>query len=657
MVNKVFTFFLFTFLLASSVLYAQDQGKLIVAPLVMRAGSLQEINYTYTVGKNGIKPGGGIRIEIPIAYSETEFLYWTKPQANQSGDLGYTIAKTSNNADLKLVDHGLVGGIMDVLLIDKGLSANDKITIKYKGKVQSIAGKVEIRVAIKQSEKDEWHKQNLNYSFKILPSDAATILIHYPSDIRLNDYFDATFVAIDKFGNPATGYTGTLQLQSNGNAAQLPASIQFTKTDSGIHVVKGVQFTKKGFQKISATDQTKAVKTSNHYAWVDDKVNTYKHLFGDTHFHTGTGNNHFGLFASDDGGNVNTLSTEKFKELNEGGDHRGNYTNAIDAYRYATDIVKLDFGSCSEHDSKHLNDTVWQKSQDITDAFYKPGKFTTFYAYEWTPALSHHIIMYKSKQSKVFDYRKYPDLPALWKALDKQGDPAITIPHMSWTFDNHDVWNDINETYHKIGEIYSLWNSRFLVQPDDMPQRFELGAENKWSYQYGWAKGNHIGVVGSTDNHLGQPGANNYTIYTQHSGGLAVVLSRENNRDSLWDAFQQRRTYATTGTRIYLDFTADDHDMGTEYTTKSLPQFKGKIAGTNTLASVELVKMQDGAFVTVYSIKPNTETVEFSFTDNQFTKSAMYYLRVKQVDEYKGRLYSHSTAEMAWSSPIWINKE
>jgi hypothetical protein len=655
MLIRTFIIIQLTILSLNSFLHAQ--GKLTVAPLTMRAGTLQEIKYTYVVGKNGIKPGGGIRIEIPIAYAETEFLYWSKPQANQSGDLGYTIARTSNNANLKLVDHGMVGGVLDVLLIDKGLSANDQITIQYKGKVQSISGRVEIRAAMRQSDKDEWHKQHANLFFNILPTEASNILINYPSDIGMNELVDVSFVAIDKFGNPASGYTGTLKLQSNGIVANLPASIQFTKADAGKHVVKGVQFKAKGFQKIAATDETKAVKISTHYAWVDDQLNSYKHLFGDTHFHTGTGNDNFGLFASDDGGNVNTLSTEKFKELNEGGDHRGNYTKAIDAYKYAVDIVQLDFGSCSEHDSKHLNDTVWQKCQDITDSFYKPGKFTTFYAYEWTPSLSHHIILYKSKKSKVFDYRKYPNLPSLWKALDNQRDPAITIPHMSWTFDNHDVWNDINETYHKIGEIYSLWNSRFLVQPDDMPQRFELGAENKWSYQYGWSKGNHIGVVGSTDNHLGRPGANNYTIYTQHTGGLAVALSRENNRDSLWDAFQQRRTYATTGTRIYLDFSADEYDMGAEYTTKSAPVFKGKIAGTNTLASVELVKMVDGAFVTIYSIKPNAETHEFSFTDTQFTKSSMYYLRVKQVDEYKGRLYSHATAEMAWSSPIWINKE
>jgi hypothetical protein len=68
--------------------FLQAQGKLTVAPLSMRAGTLQEINYTFVVGKNGIKPGGGIRIEMPIAYAETEFLYWSKPHVKQVETLG-----------------------------------------------------------------------------------------------------------------------------------------------------------------------------------------------------------------------------------------------------------------------------------------------------------------------------------------------------------------------------------------------------------------------------------------------------------------------------------------------------------------------------------------------------------------------------------------
>jgi len=265
--------------------------------------------------------------------------------------------------------------------------------------------------------------------------------------------------------------------------------------------------------------------------------------------------------------------------------------------------------------------------------------------------------MYKSKLGKVLNHFQYPGTPSLWKSLDQQGIPALTIPHISWIFENHNIWNEINDSYHRIGELYSLWNNRFLVQPDDIPQRFELGENNKWSYQYAWSKGHHIGVIGSTDNHLGRPGTNNYTIYTQHTGGLAVALSPENKRDELFDAFHQRRTYATTGTRIYMDFTADDHLMGSEYIASSCPVFSARIAGTNKLANVELVKMEGGLFTTVYRINPDSETIQFIYTDNAFHGSAMYYLRVTQVKEYPNQLYGHNTAEMAWSSPIWITRE
>lgn len=634
---------------------ALSQEGLNVKPLTITAGSLQTIQYTFTVGERPIEKGGGIRIEIPVSYAETEFLFWSKPQVSSEEDLGYVSAVTSTKAPVILKSHGLLGGIVDVVLSGNSLRKGDKITIKYKGKVQSLSGNVEVRYALKKNTTDTWQRQSSRLFFRILPLEASHILISYPSDITTGQLFDVALTAIDRFGNPATGHRGSLQLSSTDASAVLPVSSTFSPSDSGVLVVKNVQFKTKGFQKIIATDKSNKVKIAFHYAWVDDKPAVLKHLFGDTHFHTGTGTGNQGFFTTEGSGNINTLSTKEFNDLNLGGDHRANFTYAIDAYNYAVKIMRLDFGSCSEHDSPLLTDQVWSVCQEITDSFYKPGQFTTFYAYEWTPDTNHYIVMHKTKTPKIFDHYKYADVSSLWKALKEQGEPAITIPHVSWAFENHNIWNHINDEYTRVGEIYSLWNSRFLVQPDDMPQLFELGEQNKWTYHYAWSKGHHIGIVGSTDNHLGRPAANNYTIYTQHTGGLAVALSKENNREELWDAFQQRRTYATTGTRIYMDFTADGNQIGSEFKS-NMPSFKGKIAGTNRLASLEVVKMEDGKFKTVYESNPMTETFQFAFTDSAFTKSAMYYLRVKQVDEYAGRRYSHSTAEMAWSSPVWINK-
>jgi hypothetical protein len=348
------------------------------------------------------------------------------------------------------------------------------------------------------------------------------------------------------------------------------------------------------------------------------------------------------------------LSLEDFQKLNSGGDHRGNFTMQQEAYVYAREVARLDFASASEHDVSLFDQEAWDLSQGIADDFYRPGRFTTFFAYEWTPGIMHHIILYKERGLRVFDRRAHPDLPSLWAAFDKQGEPVLCIPHVTWNFEDHTIWDHINNTYRRLGEIYSLWNGRFLIQPGDEPQRFELGKDNRWSYQHAWHKGHRLGVIGSTDNHLGQPGANNYTIYTQHTGGLAVALSQGNNREQLWEALENRRTYATTGTRIYLEFTVNGLPMGSEIQSKDPPVIEGRIGGTNALEKVQVVKYESGAYSVIYDDAPDAEISEFQMEDQDFDSDCFYYLRVTQVSEVPGRLWTYPTNDMAWSSPVWV---
>ena len=527
----------------------------------------------------------------------------------------------------------------------------------YRGVVQTLAWDVEVRHAVRKTGKEPWYRIPNPPYFEITPENAHTLITRLPADIASREAMEVAVVLIDKFGNQAINYRGTIDLKTTDSRASLPVKeYTFTSKDAGIRVFKNCRLNTEGFQKIWAEDTSGSVKSTWHYTRVWSGEPEYRRYFGDTHFHTGTGTNHAGFFALEDQANVNELSLEDFQKLNSGGDHRANFTNARDAYAYVRDVMRLDFASSSEHDADLFDEAAWKTSREITTSFNDPGRFTTFYAYEWTPGFNHHIVIYDDPDTKVFYREHSPTLPELWEDLKQQGKPAITIPHVTWSFNDHIAWEHINNEYRRIGEIYSLWNSRFLTLPDDQPQRFELSPKNKWSYQFAWAKGHKVGLISSTDNHLGHPGANNYSIYTFHTGGLAAVLGKENNREELWDGMHSRRTYATTGTKIYVDFKVNGHHMGSEIDASSSPRFSAQIAGTNMLKKVEIIKYSDNNYETLYEEAPDGETTEFTTTDEHFDSDSFYYLRVTQLEEYPGRPYSHSTSDMAWSSPVWVNK-
>jgi Protein of unknown function (DUF3604) len=623
-------------------------------PNVVDAGGYYTIHYTFIAGARGFAPGGGVRIEIPVAYAETETLLWSAPQTQSATTPGYVTAAASNRARIRVQIAGLLRGIVEASF-DDAIPAGTAVSIRYQGQVQGIAGEIDARYQSRISAREPWTAPARVPRITVRPARAELVSVSYPSDIVRNAPFALSVVALDRYGNLATDFAETLQLQSTDPTAVIPRSVTFRAADRGRVVIPDAVFRTGGFQKVTVKPSS-TIGTAFKYAMVSDSAPAMLHLFGDTHFHSGTGAQSQGFFTNATGADVNTTGTSTFKALNLAGDHRANFTRAADAYTYARDVMHLDFASTAEHSAPLLIPAAWSASQDVVDAFYVPGRFTTFYGFEWTPDLNHYVVLYNNRAGRPIGHDSLPDFPSLARALEIQGAPVLAIPHVSWPFSNHNIWQDTaGRAFRRIGEVYSLWNSRHLVQPDDDPQLFELGATDRWSYQYAWARGLRLGVIAASDNHLGHPGANNSSVYVRHAGGLAGVLARTNDREQLWQSLTGRATYATTGTQIYLDFASDGHVMGSEYQSSTPPRLTGRVAGTNRLASVEVVRLAAGRYATVFSAKPERETFEFDFVDTSVVGPAMYYLRVMQVEEYPGRLYSHSTAEMAWSSPIWID--
>jgi hypothetical protein len=113
-----------------------------------------------------------------------------------------------------------------------------------------------------------------------------------------------------------------------------------------------------------------------------------------------------------------------------------------------------------------------------------------------------------------------------------------------------------------------------------------------------------------------------------------------------------KRTYATTGQRIYLDFTVNSQPPGSKIVAKGVPEILVEAQGTAAIEWVEIVKF-DGRtkkYSTLTHWTPNTAYVKESARDRDYVLPSFYYVRLKQRDLVDGR------PVMAWSSPIWLRE-
>jgi len=602
---------------------------------------VDDVIFTFTVGDSGLRK---MRFQLHTRNDvEASNMLWSIPQNTNPVDLGYVQTWTDSQSASVEIDVATENKIL--VRVSSGiLSPGDHIYVSYTGYAQSIEKTFQLPVQYKTETGTEWIDINEFPTLDITSDgEAVTLLSVIPTDIQDATSFDLAVSVLDKYGNWAHDYTGTINFVSTDPLATLPSQYTFTIEDNGVHVFEDIRFNTIGFQRIIVNDVENNLVGKSNWAKVTLDKPAYVRYFGDTQFHTGHGANytHFGESS--------------------GGDHAGQFTNSTGAYAFAKRVNRLDWASVSEHDAGVFDDSVWESSKDVSESFYEPESFTTFFGYEYTPNEvdpGHNVVMFKDIASSYFDHRdeNYDTLPELYNALDNQGLPALVIPHCMGDYPNHKMWDIINNDYRKIGEIYSHKNRAPLEE--DSPQLFELGIDNDWSYQYGWDKGHKIGVIGSTDNHLERPGQNDFSSYSiGHPGGLAVALAEANDRSNIWDSLENRRTYATTGTRIYIDFKINGYNMGEEISAESPLIITGSVAGLNDISGVEIVKHDSLKYSSLIPIdnNDNPEIFELTYTE-KFDEDSFYYLRVKEVDrishDSEGQIME---GEMAWSSPIWVN--
>ncbi|MEZ5572149.1 MAG: DUF3604 domain-containing protein [Halioglobus sp.] len=306
-------------------------------------------------------------------------------------------------------------------------------------------------------------------------------------------------------------------------------------------------------------------------------------------------------------------------------------------FNYMATMQKTHLGQCGENGELCLQAALqpWREMQEAAETYYDRSadcQFTTFVGYEWTamnPSNGGNL-----HRNVVFRNASVPELPTsfidapapdlLWKSLQTNcngsglGCESLVIPHNS-NMSAGSMFTGLDDAGKPMSREYAATRAYYEPLAEVMQHKgasecfFQAGVtEDELCAFEMLAKDNiagfnepptpdtgflrkvladglvieqdigvnpyQLGMIASTDTHLGTPGAAEEDRFLGHGGagvpaadeippglpdkleynpgGLAVIWAPENSRDALFDGLRRREVYGTSGPRIVSRFFA-----------------------------------------------------------------------------------------------------
>jgi len=317
-------------------------------------------------------------------------------------------------------------------------------------------------------------------------------------------------------------------------------------------------------------------------------------------------------------------------------------------YRHAREEGCLDFAASGDHSCYH-SDNEWLWMQDVTNAHNAPGRFVTLVGYEWAGKQVHRNVYTSRGRLKLFRgmYPPTSRLDAVWREFHSDPD-VVGGPHGGLAHGL--VWEHHDPDVERFVEIYSMWGANDTRDNPLVPgfaRRNRRGITANELLQ----RGAKLGFTGGGDCHEGHAGFSSedpdgqgttphtFAARLLYRCGMTAAVVPRLDRASLIEALRNRRTYATTGARILLDFGVSGVPMGSEGDAREAI-CRATVHAVQPIQTIEIVK--DGAVAWQRGCDALEATVEWQDSASP-VREHYYYLHVIQSD-----------GEQAWSSPVWI---
>jgi hypothetical protein len=587
---------------------------------------------TYYIGKVGLKKGGSMRVTIPHGF--------TVPQIDEFYKEGFVTVKCSRK-EISLLMHvesrifcaycselshsGTFGKSLFIKIKNGNLIEKDFINIIYgnvtfygnepwgpkKPKVPEVSGKYEFTIAVDPDGKKSgpvtgYFLLKKSPIVTILPGKLKEIIPVAPSNIELEQEVPVYIIMVDKYLNPIND-------EDCEFIVKYGSKTKVYHSHTGMIILDPMSTRKKYTNYIISRKGEEEVFGKTNPIKFGKYMNRENLYWGDIHAHT------------------------KYS------DGMGTPDEAI---CYARDIAKLDFAAISDHDDigPYLASEEWADTKKAIKRFNEPGKFVTFLGYEYRSSLADMNVYYPGDEGRLMCGKKeeWSKPLKLNKIISQKR--GMIIPHMHFGAD----WSGYNPTIYKVMEIYSQHGSaEYIGCPRQIPylnNQLQKGNEGNinTTFQEILSLGMKLGVTAGSDSHSGRPGLSNWSrVMRTYNGGLTAVFAKDKTRESIWDALYKRNCYATTGPRIYLEFSINSYPMGSDLLAKKR-KLNVYCIGTHFIFRIEVIKNNR----IIYMIESTSPECTFSINDISEKREDFYYIRIIQQD-----------TEMAWSSPIWVRNE
>lgn len=316
---------------------------------------------------------------------------------------------------------------------------------------------------------------------------------------------------------------------------------------------------------------------------------------------------------------------------------------------FARDVANIDAVCIVDNDCyphKALTEAEWRVHQAFSAHFTDEGRFVVFPGWEYTyhrqdlePDFNHRVIMYPRPGGRL--HRRIDpegeDDEALFRRL--RGTGALCYPH-------HCSYRIVDPALDRNVEVCSSW--RICLAETDFTLRMLQSGER-------------FGFVASSDTHRAVPGL---------GGALTGLYAEALTPEALFDAYRNRRTIATQGFFVLVDFRVGGIFIGGEGNVPSSPEICATVRAPMDLQTVEVLR--DGT--TIFREMPRAREAELHWVDtNVAPGDHFYFLRIRLVGDpslncepdenalvpfsQEGRYPSNlarAKGVYAWTSPIWL---